>query len=66
MNEAVCLLEDGKMSVNLTQFEKTIDHNRGVIGKSFNMSDTSHFKPPKMTQKMSYKKEVSQKKREWN
>ena len=34
MKEAVNFLEDGKMSVNLTQYEKTIDI-RGAVGQSF-------------------------------
>ena len=64
MKEAVNFIEGGKMSVNLTQYEKTID-TRGGVGQSFDLGEMSHSKPAKMTPKMSYQKEVSLKKKEW-
>ena len=61
MKEAVNFLEGGKMSVNLTQYEKTIDA-RGAVGQSLDLAEMSQSKPTKMTPKMSYQKEVSLKK----
>ena len=59
MNDAVSYLEGGKMSVNLTQYEKTLDKKR--VGLSFdaaanNDEASQHKKPPRVTEKMSYQK----------
>ena len=50
MKEAVNFIEGGKMSVNLTQYEKTID-TRGAAGQSFDLGEMSNSKPTKMTPK---------------